>query len=243
MLTHMKRISLVLTMWVGAVLCAAQAAAQPGDVPASRDFSGFWELRYDGKVVPAAKLIPKITPQLLAAQAKRDAHNIRYCNVVGTPFIMDLGRPLNILIGTTAVIVQPESVSNPRFLYFRDSHVGDVFDPATNGDSIARWDGDTLVVDTVGFHERNGILMIPGGGYRTPTSRLVERYRLLENGAVLSVTFTWTDPNMYQAPHTYEYRYYRLPAYYEPLPPSPCDPYNESRAAFLEGRAPAPAAR
>ena len=80
----------------------------------------------------------------------------------------------------------------------------------------------------------HGITAIPGGGYRTEKSRLVERYRLLKDGALLSVTFTWTDPTVFRTPHSYEYRYHRLPATYEPRQWLPCDPYDEERAKFLE---------
>ena len=112
---------------------------------------------------------------------------------------------------------------------------GDDLNPTYLGHSVGRYEGDALVVDTVGFHPDHGIVSIPGGAYRTATSRLVERYRLVEDGNVLSVVFTWTDPNMFRAPHTYEFRYNRLPRDYEPRPWPPCDPYNETRAQFLEG--------
>jgi hypothetical protein len=55
---------------------------------------------------------------------------------------------------------------------------------------------------------------------------------------LLSVTFTWTDPTVYAAPHTYEFRYRRLPITYEPVSTWPCDPYNETRAQFLGDPAP-----
>jgi hypothetical protein len=171
------------------------------------------------------------------ARAKADAHAIRWCNLLGMPFLMDSGRPLDIRVGSAAVILVPENSSAPRYLYLnRTTHItSDIYDPSTNGDSIARWDADTLVVDTVGFHGERGITTIPGGGYRTETSRLVERYRLLKNGAVLSVTFTWTDPKVFKTPHTYEFRYNRLPASYEARLWAPCDPYDAERALFLEG--------
>ena len=57
---------------------------------------------------------------------------------------------------------------------------------------------------------------------------------LLKEGALLSVTFTWTDPTVFRTPHSYEYRYHRLPATYEPRQWLPCDPYDEDRTKFLE---------
>ena len=74
-----------------------------------------------------------------------------------------------------------------------------------------------MVVDTVGFHGERGVTSIPGGGFKTEKSHLVERYRLLGNGSVLSVTFTWTDPKVFASPHTYEFRYSRMPSYDQPL--------------------------
>jgi len=60
----------------------------------------------------------------------------------------------------------------------------------------------------------------------------VERYRLLNGGNQLSVTFTWEDPNVFAKPHTYEFRYYRAPKGTNARNWS-CDPFDEERARFL----------
>ena len=114
----------------------------------------------------------------------------------------------------------------------------DIFDPTTNGDSIARWEGDTLIVDTIGFDGAKGVTMIPGGGYRSSDSHLIERFRLMNDGAVLSVTFIWEDAKVFRTPHTYEFRYVRAPRPYEAQPPLPCNPFDEQRTAFLSGDRP-----
>jgi len=231
------RRAVVLFGLLSAASAPVVALAQGANSAASPDISGFWELSFDSRHVPKASLLPAVTPAEIEARVKADAHAVRWCNLLGMPFLMDSERPLDIRVGSTAVILAPENASAPRYLYLnRAAHISeDIFDPSTNGDSIARWEGDTLVVDTVGFHGERGITTIPGGGYRTDTSHLVERYRLLKDGAVLSVTFTWTDPKVFRAPHTYEFRYNRLPANYEPRVWAPCDPYDAERAAFLEG--------
>jgi hypothetical protein len=215
-------------------LQARQAAVAPN--PPARDISGFWELNFDSRKVPAANLLPSVTRARIDEHLKADAKAVRWCNLLGMPFTMDSGRPLDIRQGATAVIIVPENSSSQRYLYLnRTAHISpDIFDPSTVGDSIAHWEGDTLVVDTVGFHPDRGITAIPGGGYRTDTSHLVERFRLLKGGAILSVTFTWTDPKVFRSPHSYEFRYYRLPASYEARQWLPCDPYDAERAAFLE---------
>src|SRR5262245_30929717 len=221
----MKRLLIALGLLIACAVLLGDAAVlqAPQSPPASAapvatapDISGFWELSFDSRKVPAASLVATVTRAKLQARQKGDAYAVRWCNLLGVPFIMDPGRPLDIRQGPSAVIIVPENASSPRYLYLnRTAHVdGDVFDPSTNGDSIARWEGDTLVVDTVGFHGEHGITAIPGGGFRTEKSRLVERYRLLENGTMLSVAFTWTDPSVFKGAHSYEFRYYRLPATY-----------------------------
>jgi hypothetical protein len=114
----------------------------------------------------------------------------------------------------------------------------DTYDPQSNGHSIGHWEGDTFVVDTVGFSDK-GVTSIPGGGIRTESSHLVERYRLLDGGTRLSVVLTWEDPKVFSKPHTYEFRYYRAPegAYAREYF---CDASNEERAKFLT-EAPQPA--
>ena len=87
----------------------------------------------------------------------------------------------------------------------------------------------------ISLHPENGILGIPGGGFRTPDSRLVERFRLLKNGQILQVISTWTDPKVFRTPHTYELRYIRLPRDYEARPNAVCDPYDEERAQLFSG--------
>lgn len=230
-------VSLGLAMLLTAPMVIAQAQR-----PAAPDLSGYWELPYDGRNVPRASLLPAVNAAKLAEIAKEDAHAIRWCNILGVPFVMDTGRPLDIRQGSGRIILVSETNQPPRYLYTdRTTHIGaDIFDPTTYGDSVGRWDGDSLVVDTVGFHPERGHRAIPGGGFRTETSHLVERYRLLEGGAVLSVTFTWTDPKVFRTPHTYEFRYHKLPDTYEPRTWLPCDPYNDTRTSFIEGT-PAPA--
>jgi hypothetical protein len=134
--------------------------------------------------------------------------------------------------------IMPEySAAQNRWIYLnRDTHIpADEYEAGVNGDSIGRWDGNTLVVETTLFHPDNGILGIPGGGFRTADSKLVERFRLLKNGQVLQVLSTWTDAKVLRTPHTYELRYVRLPRDYEARPNAVCDPYDEERAQLFAG--------
>jgi hypothetical protein len=237
-MTFVRPLAYLMLAAVGIPTALVRATQAPGTTPpssTSEGISGNWELSYDSRKIPRARLLPTISQAKLTQRANLDAHAIRWCNLMGLPFVMDSGRPIDIRDGPTVVMIVAENVPNPRYLYKnRTTHISaDIYDPSTLGDSIAHWEGDTLVVDTIGFHATHGITAIPGGGYRTDKSHLVERYRLVDNGNMLSVTFTWTDKTVFAAPQTYEFRYYRLPATYEVRAGIVCDPYNQNRADFL----------
>jgi hypothetical protein len=218
------------------------AGADPALRAQTQDISGAWELSFDGRNVPAANLSARVTRAMLADVARKDARSIRWCLPLGMPFTMGQSRPIDIRQGTRHIVISAESSASPaRYLYLnRKTHISkEEFEPTTGGDSIARWEGDTLVVDTVGFSGTKGMLAIPGGGFRTEDSHLVERFRLIKGGSMLSVVSTWRDPKVFRTPHTYEYRYHRLPASYEARLAFVCDPFDAERTAFLEGPPPA----
>lgn len=192
---------------------AAQGVAR---APVRPDFSGYWELRLDSFNVPPAML----TPQAAAAapaRAKSDADALSRCVLVGMPAVMDDRATLDVRHAPSVMGIVAKSPSSTRYIYLdgRSHPQDDELEPTTNGHSVGKWDGDTLVVDTVRFNDR-GVTRIPGGGYRTAASHLVERYRLLEDGRRLSVVFTWEDPMVFQQPHTYEFRYYKVEQITEP---------------------------
>ena len=80
--------------------------------------------------------------------------------------------------------------------------------PTPAGHSIGRYEGNVLVIDTIGFTPGN----VVAGGQRTPETRLTERFAVSPDGKTMTVTYTWQDPKIYQKPHTYSYVFDRLPA-------------------------------
>ena len=196
---HVKWIS------AGAMCCAAALAGA-----ATPDLSGIWELRYDSRSVPQAMLTPAAA-RAESMHQRSDVEGLRWCRLVGLPLQMD--GPLDILQGRIELAVVTPMRSVARHIYTDGrSHVSlDDYDATTVGNSVAHWEGESLVVDTIGFSDR-GLVAIPGGGFRTARSHLVERYRLAADGQQLSVTFSWTDPAVFAKVHSYEFRYFRAPA-------------------------------
>jgi hypothetical protein len=68
-------------------------------------------------------------------------------------------------------------------------------DPTWVGHSIGRWEGDTLVIDTIGFNDRGWVDIYP----RTEKLHIVERYRRVDFGH-LEVQVTIEDPGVYAKP-------------------------------------------
>ena len=64
------------------------------------------------------------------------------------------------------------------------------------GDAIGRWDGDTLVVDSVGFNEKTEV----SGYMHTEAFHVVERYKRVDAGLQYDVTVD--DPNVFAGPWT-----------------------------------------
>ena len=70
--------------------------------------------------------------------------------------------------------------------------------PSWYGESVGHYEGDTLVVDTIGLNAKTFV-----DNYRTPhTEKLhvVERWRLIEGGNRLEVQVTVTDPDTFNQP-------------------------------------------
>ena len=67
------------------------------------------------------------------------------------------------------------------------------------GTPSASWEGDTLVIDTVGFNE-----ITPGFGVHTEKLHVVERIRRPNRG-LIEIEMTATDPDAYTGEWKYKY--------------------------------------
>ena len=76
------------------------------------------------------------------------------------------------------------------------SHPKDA-DPTWFGDSIGKWDGDTLVVDTVGLDDRTWL--DTAGHEHSDQLHLVERFQKVDNNNI-KWTVTYEDPKFFTEP-------------------------------------------
>jgi hypothetical protein len=70
-------------------------------------------------------------------------------------------------------------------------------DPSWLGDSVGRWDGDTLVVDTIGFNDKTELQ----GYHHTESLHMVERFRR-PDADTIQYELTIEDPSVFDKPWT-----------------------------------------
>jgi hypothetical protein len=100
------------------------------------------------------------------------------------------------------VLIVRENPGLPRTIYMDGRAHPDLSRvvPAAVGHSTGRYEAGALVVETIGLATGN----VTAGGWRTPETRLTERYRVSADGRRLTITYTWEDPKVYVKPHTYQ---------------------------------------
>lgn len=195
------------------LLVAGVCAGLAGPAAAKADFSGYWNLQGDPmKTAPKAASTPAAAKQvqtLMNAPGKGiDAPNgspeyaRTWCTSIGVPWSMLGKKTINIRQGPYTVVFDTSLRVGPRYIYIDGQNHPDeeAFDFTPLGNSIGKWQGDTLVSDTRYFED--GIAVIPGGALRTRKSHLVERIRLVDHDT-LEIVSTWTDPDTLLKPQTY----------------------------------------
>lgn len=129
--------------------------------------------------------------------ARRDTSN---CMPPGMPRMMGTGQyPLEFLFTPGRVTIQHEAWMQTRSIFTDGRGHPDDLEAAVFGHSIGRWEGDTLVVDTVGIKT---ITEIETGMKHSDKLRITERIRLSpEDPDTLIVEMTMEDPEALAAPY------------------------------------------
>jgi hypothetical protein len=126
----------------------------------------------------------------------RDA--IGQCFPAGIPMIMTRVWPIAMVQLPTVVYMISNFNNSFRqiFLDGRDWSNPDEVIYTYNGESLGRWEGDTLVVDTKYIETYNHY--IDTGIPISEDFRVQERIKLIENGEILQIEYIMTDPNNWE---------------------------------------------
>ena len=119
------------------------------------------------------------------------------CVPNGMPGIMRTPYPLEFVYSPGRVTILIETYSQDRRIYVDGRALPEDPDPFFNGHSVGRWEGDTLVVDTVGI---SPIVSVIPGLQATPTTRFHERItRVAPERLVDEITII--DPALFVEPY------------------------------------------
>jgi len=139
--------------------------------------------------------------QVAAKEGKVYRDDIGQCWPAGLPLIMTRYWPMAMIQMPTAIYMVSGFMNSLRIVYLdgRSHTDADIIVRTFNGESIGRWEGDTLVVDTVGF--RGDHHWMDQGGASIPAGEqlhIVERIRLINDRKQLEIDYTMTDPEYWE---------------------------------------------
>lgn len=207
--------SLTITV-AGTTAVAAAAAEAPKGIPrmpdGKPDLSGIYNpgsfsqmfggrqtrgenTPFTGKLKPGAEKY-KVT------RGPNDAGQYAMCSPTATPGAYFVPYQWQIIQGRDSVVIMYEYPHLFRAIPISTApnpveHPDDP-DPTWMGNSVAHWEGDTLVVDVVGFNDKTEL---PGGFRHTDALHVVERFTRAADD-MLEWTATVEDPTVFVEPWT-----------------------------------------
>jgi hypothetical protein len=119
------------------------------------------------------------------------------CVPSGIPNMFLPGNGMQIVQTRDKIVMFKQGNWEYRHIYMNVPHSKDI-KPSWYGESVGHWEGDTLVVDTIGQNLKTFV-----DAFRTPHSEnlhVVERWRLIDGGKTLEVKITVDDPGAFNAP-------------------------------------------
>ena len=146
------------------------------------------------------------------AKAQRDENRARWlerdpeikCYLPGVPRATYMPYPLRILQSDHAMVIAYEYASAVRTLLFKDPGPAPV--DSWMGQSVAHWEGDTLVVKVTGLNDQSWLDR--AGNFHSDQMTVVERYTLT-SPMTIRYEAEITDPEVYVRPWKMEMTLYK----------------------------------
>ena len=149
----------------------------------------------------------------------------------GQPPVVSTGdiNPRQIVQTKDAVVILSEYGPDLRIIPFTDKH-GPLLQASALGDAIAHWEGDTLVIETIGMPAKDAIRPFPTL-FVPASAKVIERYTRVSRTELL-YQYTVIDPSIYTGPWLAEYSLFASP---RPLYEFACHEGNYSLPNILAG--------
>jgi hypothetical protein len=183
-------------------------APAPRTADGKPDFTGLWGMSADTAVgnitvrnvgdLKPADIQPWAQALIRQRADNFGRDNPRYHCLPEGPGYSTGGGGLKRILQTPAMIAILNEDLTYRQIFMDGRKLESDPNPSWMGYAVGHWDGDTLVVESIGYNDRTWIL----DGYpHTEALRITERYRRPDFGH-LAITVTFTDPGVYAKPFT-----------------------------------------
>jgi hypothetical protein len=154
----------------------------------------------------AKDALKKANDEVIAGKAMYSRES--RCWATGVPtYLLNPGGPTFFVQAPEKVTMIWQMDHQVRHIYLNVPHSANP-KPSWYGESVGHYEGDTLVVDTVGQNTQTFV-----DNYRTPHSEklhVVERFRLIEDGKGLEAEVTMEDPATFIRPVHVVHRWRRV---------------------------------
>jgi hypothetical protein len=193
-----------------AVLPLVAAMGENGTKRSVPDISGIWQVaKYEKSIRTVDGQRPPLKPaafeeyarNLRERQKLRPKQDMARCVPPGIPRIMWAPRPVMVLQTARKVTFVHEYQHVLRHIYLDEPAPDPAdLDPTFLGESVGRWDGDTLVIETVGLNDQT--VLDRAGLPHSKAMRVTERIRPIDGGKRLEDLVTIDDPETFTASWT-----------------------------------------
>lgn len=203
-----NRLVFLCVVAIAILVLSPKTAAEPEAVP---NISGVWQTaKRQNALFPngGAPLRPWGEAKFKAANLQTNDPMLA-CLPEGVPRFMLMPVPMEIFQVPTRVVIIHEGVQTMRQIYLNRQHRDDLY-PTYSGDSIGKWEGNTLVVDTIGFNDKTWIDNF--GLPHSEAMHLVERIRRVGYNTLLD-DMTIDDPMAFTKPITVQEVYKLKPSW------------------------------
>lgn len=197
-----------VTMFALLPAARGQDAAHQGSVP---NLSGVWQVtKYQPQMFPkgGAPLTPWGEAKFKTANPETNDPNLG-CLPTGVPRLMFVPLPLEIVQTPSRLVIVHEGVQALREIYLNREHPKDL-DPTYSGDSVGKWEGDTLVLDTIGFNDRTWL--DAAGLPHSDAMHVIEHIRRTDHDTLVD-DVTIDDSKAYTKPFTVQQVYKLKPGW------------------------------
>jgi hypothetical protein len=183
------------------------------------DMSGVWQVtKYEKSIRTVDGKQPPLKPEAaevykrnrVALKNLKPKNDMSRCVPPGVPRALYAPFPVMVLQTPRKITFVHEYQHLLRHIYMNEPlpDPADI-DPTYMGESVGRWDGKTLVIETIGFNDKT--VLDREGIPHSKAMKLTERWSLIDGGKRLESLISVDDPQTFTQPWTTRLVFERKP--------------------------------